>query len=82
MGPTIIDISALIGLLPHGDYFGPEYSPYTEFTYLEVEVKGKSRVRKTKHISAYKTWLLHFRGEGEITDDEHVAFLIYWLNKL
>ena len=77
MGPTISDVSALLGLLPHGDYFGPEYSPNSEFTYPEVEAKGKAKAGKTKHISAYKMWLLHFRGQGEVTDDEHVAFLIY-----
>ena len=81
LGPTIVDVSALLGQLPHGDYFGPEYSPNSEFIYPEVEVKGKSKTGKTKHISAYKTWLLHFKGKGEVTDDEDVAFLIYWLNK-
>ena len=79
MGPTIGNISALLGLLPHGDYFGPEYSPDAEFTYPEVEVKGNTKPGKTKHTSAYKTWPLHFKGKGEdeVTDDEHVAFLIY-----
>ena len=57
MGPTIADISALLGLLPHGDYFGPENTSDTEFTYPEVEAKGKSKAGKTKHISAYKSWL-------------------------
>ena len=69
MGSTIANISALLGLLPHGDYFGLEYSPDSEFTYPKVEVKGKSKAEKTKHISAYTMWLLHFRGEGEVTDD-------------
>ena len=82
IGPTIVNISALLGLLPHGDYFGPEYSLDSEFTYPEVEVKGKSKTRKTKYILAYNTWLLYFKGKGEVTDDEHVAFLIYWLDKL
>ena len=77
MGPTIADVSALLGLHTHGDYFGPKYSPNSEFTYPEVEVKGKTKAWKMKHISAYKMWLLHFRGQGEVTDDEHVAFLIY-----
>ena len=81
MGPTIADISALLGLLPHGDYFGPEDTSKMEFTYPEVEAKGKSKAGKTKHISANKSWLQHFKGQGEVTDDEHVAFLIYWLNK-
>ena len=44
-------------------------------------MKGKSKAGKTKHISAYKTWLLYFKSKGEVTDDKHVAFLIYWLNK-
>ena len=81
IGPTIADVSALLRLLPHGDYFRPEYSPDSEFMHLEVEVKGTAKARKIKHISAYKTWLLHFRGQGEVTDDEHVAFLVYRLNK-
>ena len=55
MGPTNVDVSALLGLLPHGDYFGPEYFPNVEFTYPEVESKGKSKVGKTKYISAYMT---------------------------
>ena len=81
MGPTITDVCALLGLLPNRDYFGPEHSSNSEFTYPEVEVKGKTKTGKTKHISAYKTWLLHFKGQGEVTDDEPVAFLIYWMNK-
>ena len=24
---------------------------------------------------------MHFKGQGDVTDDEHMAFLIYWLNK-
>ena len=55
MGPTIADVNALLGLLPHGDYFGPEYSPDSEFTYPEVEVKGKTKNGKTNHISTFKT---------------------------
>ena len=87
MPPTIANISALLGLLPHGDYFRREYYPDAEFTYPKVEVKGKAMPGKTKHILAYKPWLLHFKGKGKgkgedkVTDDEHVAFLIYWLNK-
>ena len=50
MGPTIADVSALLGLLPHGDYFRLEYSPEVVFTYPEVEAKGKGKARKTKHI--------------------------------
>ena len=75
IGPTIANVSALLSLLPNGDYFGPEYSLDSEFTYPEVEVKGKTKTGKTKHISAYKTWLLHFKGQGEVTDDEHVPSL-------
>ena len=81
IGPTITDVSALLSLLPHRDYFGPKYSPDSNFTYPEVEVKGKSKAGKTKHISAYKTWLLHFKRTSEVTNDEHLAFLIYWQNK-
>ena len=81
MGSTMTYMSALLGLLAHDDYFEPEYSPNSEFIYPEVEVKGKSKAGKTKHISAYKTWLLHFKSKGEVTNDEHIAFLIYWLNK-
>ena len=81
IGPTITDVSALLGLLPYEDFFELEYSPDFEFIYPEVEVKGKSKAGKTKHISVYKTWLLHFKSKGEVTNGEHVAFLIYWLNK-
>ena len=77
MGPTVADISALLGLLPHEGYFGPECSSESEFTYPEVEVKGKTKTRKMKHISAYKTWLMHFKGQGDVIEVEHVAFLIY-----
>ena len=63
MGPTIADASALLGLLPHGEYFGPENTSDAEFTYPEVEVKGKNKTGKTKYISAYKTWLQHFKGQ-------------------
>ena len=81
MGPTIANISALLGLLPNREYFGLEYSPDAKFSYPEVKAKGKAKLGKTKHISTYKTWLLHFKskgeGEYEVTDDEHIAFLIY-----
>lgn len=30
---------------------------------------------------AYTRFVSLFHGEGEVTDEEHVAFLIYWLNK-
>ena len=63
MGPTISYVSSLFSLLPYKEYFGPEYSSEGEFTYLEVEAKRKAKVGKTKHISAYKTWLYHFKGK-------------------
>ena len=64
MGPTIADFNALLTLFTHGDYFGLEYSTDLEFTYLKVEAKGKTKIGKMKHISAYKykTWLMHFKG--------------------
>ena len=67
MGPTIADVSALLGLLPNGEYFGPENSSEAKFTFPKVEIKGKAKTGKTKHISDYKTSVFqrpmrHHRG--------------------
>ena len=83
MRPTIQDISFLFDLLPHGEYFGHEYPSMGEFTYPKVVVKRKPKLGKTKHFLAFKIWLLYFSKDGneEVTNEEYVAFLVYWLNK-
>ena len=40
IGPTIQDVSSLLGLLLYGEYFGSNYSLEGNFTYPKVETKG------------------------------------------
>ena len=81
MGPTIQDISFLLGLHPHGEKFGPDLD-LSDISF-EYRVLDKPTKGKTKHISAYRSFLLACMGEegSEVSKFEHIAFLIYWLNK-
>ncbi|KAI8572768.1 hypothetical protein RHMOL_Rhmol01G0226000 [Rhododendron molle] len=72
MGITIQDVSFLTGLRSHGvrtDCFVSQKTP--SFTYPESAQL------------AYSIFLNCFAGEegNEVTEEEHVALLIYWLNK-
>lgn len=68
MGPTLQDIAFLIGLRPHGikaNYFLSQKTPYLEY----------------KEPLSFSPSINHFAKKGPVEDSEHVAFLLYWLNK-
>lgn len=69
MGPTIRDICFLTGLRAHGEeanFFTSQKLPL--FNYPSSGL-------------SYSAFLAKFKGTKEVDDQEHVAFLIYWLNK-
>lgn len=70
MSPTIQDISFLTGLRPHGvkaDCFLSQKTP--SFTYPE------------SNQLVYSNFMNLFVSTGEVSEEEHIALLLYWLNK-
>lgn len=70
MGPNIQDICFLTGLRTHRIEANCFLSQKTLiFTY------------PTEKTLTYANFVVYYHGEGDVTKIEHVAFLIYWLNK-
>ncbi|KAI8547407.1 hypothetical protein RHMOL_Rhmol07G0193200 [Rhododendron molle] len=70
MGPMMQDISFLTGLRAHGieaNCFLSQKTPVFEYPASE--------------FLAYTRFISYSHGEGDVTEEEHVAFLLYWLNK-
>nr|XP_016480680.1 PREDICTED: uncharacterized protein LOC107801805 [Nicotiana tabacum]XP_016480681.1 PREDICTED: uncharacterized protein LOC107801805 [Nicotiana tabacum] len=73
MGPTVLDIVALTGLRPHGeDISAILCAPKSTFTLPKGE--------KGKRLS-YGKFLELSMKKGDVTEDEHISFLIMWLSK-
>ena len=72
MGPTIHDICMITGLYAFGQEADALIScKIPNFVYPKL---NKDR--------SYKAWVAQYCGQGdEVDETEHVAFLIYWLNK-
>ncbi|KAF3669675.1 hypothetical protein FXO38_07477 [Capsicum annuum] len=74
MGPTLLDIVALTGLRPHGEEISAvHYAPKLNFTFS----KGENGKRSTNYEEFIET---NMKRE-DITEDEHIYFLIMWLCK-
>ncbi|PHT71710.1 hypothetical protein T459_22495 [Capsicum annuum] len=72
MGPTLLDIVALTGLRPHGEEISAvHYAPKLNFTFS----KGENGKRSTNYEEFIET---NMKRE-DITEDEHIYFLIMWL---
>ncbi|GAU51698.1 hypothetical protein TSUD_415080 [Trifolium subterraneum] len=68
MTPTLFDIAAIIGLRPIGPTFNPKYvSPEFSFDYENMTF---SNFIQDHHITK----------SDEVSDEEHIAFLTYWLS--
>ncbi|KAI8536020.1 hypothetical protein RHMOL_Rhmol10G0222700 [Rhododendron molle] len=68
MGRTLQDLAFLTGLRPHGleaNYFLSQKTPYFEY----------------KEPLSFTPFINHYAQKGPVEDSEHVAFLLYWLNK-
>ncbi|XP_071907005.1 uncharacterized protein [Coffea arabica] len=84
MTPTVLDISAILGLPPvdfNLDVHQRLLEMYAEFDQshgLFSSPKWNSSIR------AYSSFLKDFKGKdgSPVTDEEHLAFLVYWLNKI
>ncbi|XP_059637842.1 uncharacterized protein LOC132279816 [Cornus florida] len=77
MSPTIQDVCFLTGLRPHGEEIHPLlFNPHIAYDY-----PTKDAATGTRHISSYSHFLSVCKGTGPVTLTEHIAFLIYWLNK-
>ena len=68
---------------PHGEELVPGFDEgKAEFTFPGTVVeKGETVTRKV--INSYGDFITDFYGkpDTDISDDEHIAFLLYWLNK-
>lgn len=73
MGPTVLDIVALTGLRPHGeDISAILCSPKSTFTLPRGENGKRLSYGKFLELSMKK---------GDVTENEHISFLIMWLCK-
>ncbi|GAU30843.1 hypothetical protein TSUD_365500 [Trifolium subterraneum] len=68
MTPTLFDVAAITGLSPTGD----TYDPTLAGSKIEPKIRTKSY---TKYIEE------HNQLTGEVSDEEHVAFLVLWLSQ-
>ncbi|PHT37479.1 Protein kinase G11A [Capsicum baccatum] len=74
MDPTLLDIVALTGLRPHDEEISAvHYAPKLNFTFS----KGENGKRSTNYEEFIET---NMKRE-DITEDEHIYFLIMWLCK-
>jgi hypothetical protein len=66
--PTVLDVAAITGLKPTGETFDP--------------IKSKSVVTFDFFRATYGTYFKkkHKPHDKEVSDDEHIAFLTYWLS--
>lgn len=70
--PTLFDVSAITGLKPSGRSFD-----FTEVEPLLLEFKVGESGKPT-----YNNFIDHHaRTSGPVTDEEHVAFLTFWLSR-
>jgi hypothetical protein len=60
-------VAAITGLPPTGDTYDPSRVAHT----IEFEFKSKT----------YSKYITENEGEGEVSDEEHVAFLALWLSQ-
>jgi hypothetical protein len=67
MTPTLFDVAAITGLPPTGDVYDPSRVSHT----IEIEFNSKT----------YSKYIAEHHGEGEVSDEEHVAFLALWLSQ-
>ncbi|XP_058185682.1 uncharacterized protein LOC131302908 [Rhododendron vialii] len=68
MSPILQDLAFLTGLHPHGteaNYFLSQKTPYFEY----------------KEPLSLAPFINHYAKKGPVENNEHVAFLLYWLNK-
>ena len=83
MRPTIQDISYLLGFHPYGEELTLNFDEgKADFTFPETVVeKGKTITPKV--INSYGGLFMFFCGTMDtiVSDEEHMAFLLYWLNK-
>ncbi|GAU14611.1 hypothetical protein TSUD_96750 [Trifolium subterraneum] len=68
MTPTLFDVAAITGLPPTGD----TYDPTLAGSKIEPKIRTKSY---TKYIEEQN------QLKGEVSDEEHVAFLVLWLSQ-
>jgi hypothetical protein len=68
MTPTLFDVAAITGLRPTRPTFDPKYvSQYFSFDYKTLTFSG--------FIEDH-----HDTKSAEVSDEEHIAFLTYWLS--
>ncbi|GAU28512.1 hypothetical protein TSUD_156690 [Trifolium subterraneum] len=68
MTPTLFDVAAITGLSPTGD----TYDPTLAGSKIEPNIRAKSYTRYIEEQNQLK---------GEVSYEEHVAFLIFWLSQ-
>jgi hypothetical protein len=68
MTPTLFDVAAITGLPPTG----ATYDPYNASKNFDVTMNDKTYA---KYMAE------HHLDDKEVSDDEHVAFLVLWLSK-
>ncbi|GAU30389.1 hypothetical protein TSUD_58010 [Trifolium subterraneum] len=68
MTPTLFDVAAITGLSPTGD----TYDPNLAGSKIEPKIRTKSYTKYIKEQNQLK---------GEVSDEEHVAFLALWLSQ-
>ncbi|XP_057425834.1 uncharacterized protein LOC130719219 [Lotus japonicus] len=66
--PTLLDVAAIAGLWPMGDDYHSTAAPTAP---IAISTENVAFGRFVKH---------HYVEEGEVSDAEHVAFLLYWLS--
>ncbi|XP_058771322.1 uncharacterized protein LOC131644752 [Vicia villosa] len=67
MTPTLFDVAAITGLSPLGEVFDPTLPTEMNFNFENATV--------TKYMQDH-----HDKSTVEVSDEEHVAFLTYWLS--
>ena len=73
MSPTIQDVCFLTGLPAHEEDITPRLTFDLSFEHPKTD-KGKGVTALSHFVSACM-------GQVEVSDQEHLAFLIYWLNR-
>ncbi|CAL5328053.1 unnamed protein product [Camellia sinensis] len=71
MSPTILDIAALTGLHLHGEEVSAVFST----------AKSPCSISYSKTMTAYDKFIDLSIDPNGVTEDEHVRFLVMWLNK-
>ncbi|GMP35633.1 hypothetical protein CsSME_00008002 [Camellia sinensis var. sinensis] len=71
MSPTILDIAALTGLRLHGEEVSAVFST----------AKSPCPISYSKTMTAYDKFIDLSIDPNGVTEDEHVRFLVMWLNK-